>query len=794
MKYVKVFEEVGIQDIATVGGKNASIGEMIQHLAPQGIALPSGFALTADAYRLYLEENKLTQTIKDLLSGVLEDNIPLLQERGEKIRKAIYAGSIPSAVKDDIVQGYKDLEKRYGSNCDVACRSSATAEDLPSASFAGQQDTYLNISGVDAVLDAIKKAYASLFTDRAISYRIHQGFDHMDVALSVGVQKMVRSDLASSGVIFTLDTETGFRNVVYITSTYGLGEMIVQGKIDPDEFYVHKETLKAGFKPLLKKRLGSKNKKMVYSKSETIVVDTPLEAQKQSSLTDDEILELARQACVIEDYYSAQKGSWCPMDIEWAKDGQSGKLFIVQARPETVHSLKKNQSVLEQFIIDKDAAAHVKVLASGKSVGTKIASGVARIITSSRDMQSLKPGEILVTDMTDPDWEPIMKRAGAIITNRGGRTCHAAIVARELGIPAIVGTGNATGVIAEGSSITVDCSGGEVGLIYAGAIAFKREDLVLDALPSAPVHIMLNSGSPDEAFKAALLPSDGVGLARLEFIINASIQVHPLALVHFDKVSDKQARARIEELTHNYKDKSQFFVDTLAQEAGTLVAAFYPRPVIVRLSDFKSNEYRNLFGGDAFEPDEENPMIGFRGASRYYHERYREAFALECAAMKKIREVMGLKNLKLMIPFVRTLAEARTVIALMKEHGLVQGQDGLEIIMMCEIPSNVMLIEEFADIFDGFSIGSNDLTQLTLAVDRDSELVASIFDERDPAVKKMLSMAIAGARRKGKPIGICGQAPSDYPEIAQFLVEQGINSMSLNADSVVKVRLALAKK
>ncbi len=796
MKFIRLFEEIGIKDVPLVGGKNASLGEMIQNLGKRGVAVPSGFAITAEAYRHHIKMNKLEDKIHALVAKIDTKNIDTLMAVGHEVRSLIRAAPLPEDLAAEMVLAYKALEKRYGEKCDVAVRSSATAEDLPEASFAGQQETFLNVRGEAELLRLCPDAYASLFTNRAISYRNDHNFDHMSVALSIGVQKMVRSDKSSSGVIFTLDTESGCPDVVFITASYGLGENVVQGNVDPDEFYVHKPTLKKGFKSLLKKRLGSKLIKMIYAqdrRTATQNIDTTRYERMCFSLKDDEILALASQAMVIEDYYSELKGSWCPMDIEWAKDGVDGKLYIVQARPETVHSLKKTSNVFEEYVLTKTPGLAAKVLATGKSVGRKIAVGPARVVESAQQITQVKPGDILVTDMTDPDWEPIMKTAAGIVTNRGGRTCHAAIVSRELGIPAIVGTGDAMSKIADGQEITIDCSSGEVGVIYAGKVPFDIKKLELETIQKPPVKLFVNIGNPDEAFNVAKLPADGVGLARLEFIINNTIQVHPMALVHPEQIIDPEDKKRIDDLTIEYKDKKQFFIDRLAQEAGTIAAAFYPRPVIIRLSDFKSNEYRELLAGEAFEPKEENPMIGFRGASRYYHDKYREAFALECQAMKKIRGDMGLTNVKLMLPFVRTVDEARLVIAEMKKHGLEQGQNGLEVYMMCEVPSNVILIDKFAQIFDGFSIGSNDLTQLTLAVDRDSELVASIFDERNEAVTIMLKMAIEGAKRANKPIGICGQAPSDYPEVARFLVEAGIDSLSLNPDSVLKEVLLLAE-
>lgn len=792
MQYIKFFEEISINDIPTVGGKNASLGEMINNLGARGVSVPSGFAIVADGYRLHLSANNLTDSIKQLVQKIDKKHLDQLAAIGHEIRALIRNAPLPRELAQEIKTAYQKLETRYGAQCDVAVRSSATAEDLPEASFAGQQETYLNIKGEQELLRMSTHAFASLFTDRAISYRIDHGFDHLDIALSVGVQKMIRSDKASAGVIFTLDTESGFKDVIFITGSYGLGEMVVQGSVNPDEFYVHKPTLAQGFKSLLKKRLGSKESKMIYSsstKEPTQIVKVPAIERSQWVLSDDEVLELAKQAATIESYYSEKRNHWTPMDIEWAKDGNDNKLYIVQARPETVHSHQKNIPYIEEFRLNKTKDA--KILCQGKSIGRRISSGTATVIESVSRLDKVKPGDIIVTDMTDPDWEPIMKIAGGIITNRGGRTCHAAIISRELGIPAVVGTHNGTSTIPDNSDITLDCSSGEIGTVYAGKIPFTTEKIECSKLGTPPVDLLLNVGNPDEAFNLAKLPNNGVGLARLEFIINNAVQVHPMALLRPEKITDKTILNQIDLLTAGYKDKKQFFIDKLAQEAGTIAAAFFPKPVIIRMSDFKSNEYRELLGGSFFEPSEENPMIGFRGASRYYHPNYEQAFELECAAMKKIRNEMGLINVKLMIPFVRTTDEAHKVIAILEKNGLRSGSNALELYMMCEIPSNVLLIDEFAQIFDGFSIGSNDLTQMTLAVDRDSALVAPIFDERNQAVTKILSMAIEGARKAGKKIGICGQAPSDYPEIASFLVNAGINSISLNPDSITKMFVLL---
>jgi pyruvate,water dikinase len=796
MEFIKVFEEIGMKDVPLVGGKNASLGEMVCQLGPKGVLIPSGFAITAQAYWHFIKTNNLEDKIRKLLAQIDKSDLQKFAAIGHEIRSLIRSAQMPKDLVEEICLAYKNLEKLYGAKCDVAVRSSATAEDLPEASFAGQQETFLNIRGEVELLKVCPDAYASLFTDRAISYRIHHGFDHMDVALSIGVQKMVRSDQASAGVVFTLDTESGLKDVIFITGSFGLGENIVKGAVNPDEFYVHKPTLKDGFKPLLKKRLGSKRLKMVYSqdsKNTTRNVATKEFEQKSFSLSDEEIIDLAKQSLIIEEHYSKIKNQWCPMDIEWAKDGIDGKVYIVQARPETVHSLKQKALFFEEYVL-KEVPDKKSVIIAGKSVGRKIVSGVARTVESAKKMHNIEPGEILITDMTDPDWEPIMKIAGGIVTNRGGRTCHAAIVSREIGIPAIVGTGNATQKIKNGQMITLDCSTGEIGVVYDGKVPFDVKRVEYTDIKKPPVDIMMNVGNPDEAFNFALLPNSGVGLARLEFIINNTVKIHPMALVHSEKVTDFEDKKNIQDLTYGYTDKNQFFVDKLAQEAGTIAAAFYPRPVIIRLSDFKSNEYKELVGGKYFEPDEENPMLGFRGACRYYSEQYKEGFALECLAMKKIRDEMGLTNVKLMVPFVRTVQEAKTVIKEIEKHGLKQGKNGLEVYMMCEVPANVLLMDKFAEVFDGFSIGSNDLTQMVLAVDRDSELVASIFDERDESVKIMLEMAIQGAHKSKKKIGICGQAPSDYPEVAEFLVKKGIDSISLNPDSVLKEILMFAKR
>jgi pyruvate,water dikinase len=784
------FEEFGIADIPIVGGKNASLGEMIRHIGSKGIRIPNGFATTAQAYRRFLEYNGLDAKLRKLFTGLSVEDLTQLREVGSQARALILEASFPEDLDRALREAYARLCEQYGSNTDVAVRSSATAEDLPDASFAGQHETYLNVHGIKGLLEACKKCFASIFTDRAFYYRQTHGFDHLRISLSIGVQKMVRSDLACSGVMFSIDTETGFTNAVLINASYGLGENIVQGTVNPDEFMVFKPTLKQGFRPILSKTVGSKESKLIYdvggSKSTKNVPVPPSEREKLT-LTDTEILELARWACVIEDHYSGVNGRYTPMDMEWAKDGITGELFIVQARPETVQSRKK-KLVLQTYRLKSTG----RRLVSGHSVGEAIGTGKARLILDAHRMAEFESGEILVTDKTDPDWEPIMKKAAAIVTNQGGRTCHAAIIARELGIPAIVGSESATVVLKSSQEITVSCAEGEVGYVYEGALPFEVSELPLDKLPKTHTQILMNIGNPEDAFSLAAIPNDGVGLARLEFIIANHIQAHPMALIHFDELTDPKVKAQLADLTASYKDKPQYFVDKLAQGTGLIAAAFYPKPVIVRLSDFKTNEYAHLLGGQQFEPVEDNPMIGWRGASRYYHDRYREGFALECRAMKIVREEMGLTNVILMIPFCRTIDEGRAVLAEMAKHGLERGKNGLEVYVMCEIPSNVILADEFFQIFDGFSIGSNDLTQLMLGLDRDSALLAPLFDERNEAVRRMIHLAIEAAKRNSKKIGICGQAPSDYPEFARFLVEQGIDSISLNPDSVLKTLVDVA--
>jgi pyruvate, water dikinase len=786
-KYIRWFEETTIDDVPLVGGKNASLGEMYRELTSKGIKIPNGFSVTAEAYWHILKAGGILDKLKQTLDGLDISNVVELARRGKTARDLILGAGIPEDLWVEIKTGYDRLCEQYGENTDVAVRSSATAEDLPTASFAGQQETYLNIRGYPGLKDACSRCFASLFTDRAISYRVTNKFDHFKVGLSIGIMKMVRSDLASSGVIFTLDTETGFRDVVFITGSYGLGENIVQGQVNPDEFYVFKPTLREGYKSIVQKKVGDKQIKMIYGRGDSKVltrnVEVPEADRLRFCINDEEVLKLAGYAIAIEDHYSNKYREPRPMDIEWAKDGITGELFIVQARPETVQS-QKRKDVLETYVLEKKS----NVLAKGRSVGDKIASGKAHVIPDISDLLSFKPGEILIADTTTPDWEPVMKTAAAIVTNKGGRTCHAAIVSRELGIPAVVGASNATEVLETGKQITVSCAEGEDGLVYDGILPFHKDTLSLKDIRRPKTEIMMNLGNPEEAFGFSMIPNDGIGLARLEFIISSFIRIHPMALVHPEKVKDPKALREIERLTSGY-EKEEFFVDQLSQGVGTIAAAFYPKDVVVRMSDFKTNEYASLLGGSYFEIEESNPMIGFRGASRYFDERYREAFALECRAMKKVRDEMGLKNLILMIPFCRTVEEARKVIAEMEKNGLKRGENELQVYVMCEIPNNVLLIDEFSEFFDGFSIGSNDLTQLTLGVDRDSELLATEFDERDPGVMKILAMAVQGAKRNKRHSGICGQAPSDFPEIAEFLVKQGIDSISLNPDSVMKITL-----
>jgi len=785
------FNVVGIADIPLVGGKNASLGEMIQQLSSQGVKVPTGFATTAYAYRYFITGAGLEVKLRKIFADLDVEDMANLQECGKQARSLMLETPFPLELQEAIARSYQSLCQEYSIDTDVAVRSSATAEDLPDASFAGQQETYLNVHGIKGVLESCHKCFASIFTDRAISYRQMRGFDHFEVALSVGIQKMVRSDLASSGVMFSIDTETGFQNAALITAAYGLGENIVQGAVNPDEYLVFKPTLKQGYKPILQKRLGTKEIKMVYDlggSKLTKNISVPQLERHQFALNDQEILQLAKWTCIIEDHYSKVRGMATPMDIEWAKDGITGELFIVQARPETVQS-QKSKTVLRTYQLQEKS----QVLLTGRSVGEMIGLGKARVILDVPEINLFQAGEVLVTNRTDPDWEPIMKKASAIVTNSGGRTCHASIIAREMGIPAIVGCGNATTVLETGQEITVSCAEGETGQVYAGLLNFEIQELPLDNLPRTRTKIMMNVGNPEEALGLTAIPNDGVGLARMEFIIANHIKAHPLALLHFDELEDELAKYKISELTAQYEDKAEFFIAKLAQGIGTIAAAFYPKPVIVRLSDFKSNEYANLLGGRQFEPKEENPMIGWRGASRYYDPRYREGFALECQAMKRVREEMGLTNMILMVPFCRTPEEGKRVLAEMAKNGLVKGENGLEVYVMCELPSNVLLADEFSQVFDGFSIGSNDLTQLTLGLDRDSELVAHLFDERNEAVKRIIAKAITTVKQNNRKIGICGQAPSDYPEFARFLVEQGIDSISLNPDSVIKTMLEIAK-
>lgn len=782
MDFIRRFTEVSQQDVECVGGKNASLGEMIGALSSLGVKVPAGFATTAAAYQHFIKKNKLDDFIQARLQSLDVEDIPALQSAGHEIRQAIIEATLPEDVVRLILKEYMVLDK--SGKASVAVRSSATAEDLPEASFAGQQDTYLNISGEKALRLAVKKVYASLFTDRAIAYRVHQQFAHEDVSISVGIQQMVRSDIGSSGVAFTLDTESGFDQVIFITAAYGLGETVVQGQVNPDEFYVHKPTLEKGFASIIGRTLGQKAIKLVYTDGEGIdstkEVDVSDAEQQRFCLNDEEVLSLATQALAIEQHYG------CPMDIEWAKDGNTKDIFIVQARPETVQA-REDRQVLEQYRLTESATP----LVIGRSVGQKIGQGVARVIDSPEQMDILKAGEILVTDMTDPDWEPVMKRASAIVTNRGGRTCHAAIIARELGIPAVVGCGDATTKIPDGERVTASCAEGEKGFVYPGELQFDVDKTKIDQLPDLPVKLCMNLANPEQAFLYQFLPNEGVGLARLEFIIGNRINVHPNGVLHFDALPDdvkKQVSAR----ASAYDSPKEFYIEKLAEGVATIAAAFYPKPIIVRFSDFKSNEYANLLAGDQFEPKEENPMIGYRGASRYVSGNFTECFLLEIEAIKRVREQKGLTNTHVMFPFVRTVEEAKQLLAILEQHGLKRGENDLKLYMMCEIPSNAVLADEFLPLFDGYSIGSNDLTQLTLGLDRDSELVADIFDERNAAVLVLLKQIIEKCRAHGKYVGICGQGPSDHPDFAQWLLEQGIESMSLTPDSIVKTWMALA--
>lgn len=783
------FQGLGMGDLEQVGGKNASLGEMISHLSEAGVSVPDGFATTADSFREFLAQEGLNNKIYALLASLDVDDVCQLAAVGKQIRDMVIATPLTGEFEDAVRTSYENLVKSIGrDDFSVAVRSSATAEDLPDASFAGQQETFLNVRGIDAVLVAIKHVFASLFNDRAIAYRVHHGFAHEDVALSAGIQQMIRSDLAASGVMFTMDTESGFDQVVFITSSYGLGEMVVQGAVNPDEFYVHKPGLRAGKSAIVRRNLGSKAQKMIYcddqNQSRNVkIVDVAPESQRQFSLTPTEIEQLAKQALIIEAHYAK------PMDIEWGKDGLDGKLYILQARPETVNS-RSNRQLLERYSLKQ----HGHVLTEGRSIGQRIGQGRVRVIQDSSEMHRVEPGDVLVSDMTDPDWEPVMKRASAIVTNRGGRTCHAAIIARELGIPAVVGCGDATHTIRDGDEVTVSCAEGDTGYVYQGLLPFERIQLDVDTMPELPVKVMLNVGNPERAFTFQSIPNAGVGLARLEFLISSTIGIHPKALLQYEQLDDKKLKQFIEEKTAAYASPVEYYIERLKEGIATIAAAFYPKPVIVRLSDFKSNEYANLVGGDRFEPHEENPMLGFRGASRYVSPDFADCFALECMAVKRVREDMGLSNVEVMIPFVRTVTEAKQVIAVLKSHGLERGKNDLRIIMMCELPSNALLADAFLEHFDGFSIGSNDLTQLTLGLDRDSALVAAQFDERDAAVKALLHLAIVACKAQGKYVGICGQGPSDHQDFAEWLMDEGIESMSLNPDSVLETCLFLAKQ
>jgi len=783
IRYTIPFAELGRHDVALVGGKNSSLGEMIANLSALGVTVPEGFATTADAYREFLAHDGLAERIRAELATLDVDDVARLAETGARIRGWILATPFPARLQQEIVAGYEQM-CAGGVEASVAVRSSATAEDLPEASFAGQQETLLNVRGPEHVVQAVHEVFASLFNDRAISYRVHQGFEHSQVALSAGIQHMVRSDLGASGVMFTLDTDSGFRDVVFITASWGLGETVVQGAVNPDEFYVYKPALRSGHRPILRRTLGGKAIKMTYGAAgqtgkRVVTVDVPEADRARFCLTDQDVLELARQALTIEEHYG------CPMDIEWGKDGETGKLYILQARPETVQS--RTGRTLQRYTLKGTGP----VLTKGRSIGHRIGAGPARVIRSVQEMARVETGDVLVADMTDPDWEPVMKRASAIVTNRGGRTCHAAIIARELGIPAVVGCGDATRVIREGQPVTVSCAEGDTGFVYDGALQYEQTQIELDALPELPVKIMMNVGNPDRAFDFAAIPNRGVGLARLEFIINRMIGVHPRALLEFDRL-DADLQDTIRRQMAGYDDPVEFYVEKLCEGISTIAAAFAPEPVIVRLSDFKSNEYANLIGGRKYEPSEENPMLGFRGAARYVDETFRPCFELECRALKRVRGEMGLKNVWVMVPFVRTLKEAQTVVELLAANGLKRGEDGLKVIMMCELPTNALLADRYLEHFDGMSIGSNDMTQLVLGLDRDSAVVARLFDERDDAVKAVLHMAIQACRKAGKYIGICGQGPSDHPDLARWLLDEGIESMSLNPDTVVETWMFLA--
>jgi len=779
--YVIPFNQLGRGDVELVGGKNSSLGEMLRSLSGLGVTVPDGFATTAQAYREFLQQDGLAARITQTLAKLNVDDVALLARTGAQIRRWILDTPFPPQLQQAVLQAWRGMDQ--GRGIAVAVRSSATAEDLPEASFAGQQETFLNVRGEQALLSTMHEVFASLFNDRAISYRVHQNFDHAAVALSAGVQHMVRSDLGVSGVMFTLDTESGFRDAVLITSSYGLGETIVQGAVNPDEFYVYKPALRAGRLAILRRNLGSKAIKMVYapekSSERVVTIDVPPKDRSRFSLSDDEVQQLARQALTIEEHYG------CPMDIEWGKDGATGQLYILQARPETVQS--RGGRSIERFTLKSRS----RVLAEGRSIGQRIGAGRARVIRGAEEMERVQPGDVLVADMTDPDWEPVMKRAAAIVTNRGGRTCHAAIIARELGIPAVVGCREATDAVKDGQEVTVSCAEGDTGYVYEGVLGIEEQQIQLDSMPPAPVKIMMNVGNPDRAFAFAALPHHGVGLARLEFIINRMIGVHPRALLEFDEL-DVELQSQIKQQIAGYADPTSFYIDKLCEGISQIAAAFAPQPVIVRLSDFKSNEYANLIGGRAYEPHEENPMLGFRGAARYIDEAFRPCFELECRALRRVREDMGLRNVQVMVPFVRTLTEARQVTELLAANGLRRGENDLKLIMMCELPTNAVLADKYLEFFDGMSIGSNDMTQLTLGLDRDSAVVAKLFDERDEAVKAMLTMAISACKRHKKYVGICGQGPSDHPELARWLVDQGIDSLSLNPDTVVETWMFLA--
>jgi pyruvate,water dikinase len=787
-KYIRFFSDLGMNDVPLVGGKTASLGEMYRELVPQGVKVPNGFAITSSAYHHILDKANAWDALHKALDGIDASNMADLANRGRQSRAIIYGAPIPSDLRQEILGAYKALQDEYGHDLSLAVRSSATAEDLPNVSFAGQHESYLNIYGDELLIDSCKRCFASLFTDRAIHYRIDQGFDHFKVYLSIAIMKMVRSDLAASGVIFSVDTESGFRDVVFITGAYGLGENVVQGAVDPDEFYVFKPTLKQGYRKILRRVLGNKEIKMVYreggTREATRNIPTPQTDREHFCISDEEVLSLADYAVRVEEHYSQKAGHPLPMDMEWAKDGKDGQLYMVQARPETVIS-QRQINMLEEFVLQGTG----KVLATGHSVGEKIASGTAHNILDTDHLSEFKAGEVLIADTTSPDWEPVMKTAAAIVTNRGGRTCHAAIVSRELGIPAVVGAENATINIPAGEKVTVSCAEGDAGKVYQGEIPFVVNKTDLSALKQPSTKIMINLGNPELAFKTSFIPNDGIGLARMEFIISEYIKIHPMALVHPERVTDTKERKAIDRITQGYKKPAAFFIERLSEGVGTIAAAFYPKPVVVRMSDFKSNEYASLLGGKFFEQSENNPMLGFRGASRYTHPAYVEGFALECAAMKRVRDEMGLTNVKLMIPFCRRVKEAAQVIRRMAKLGLKRGENDLEIYVMCEIPNNVIQIDAFAKHFDGFSIGSNDLAQLVLGVDRDSAIVAFDYDERDAGVKEMIRLAVEGCKRNKRHSGLCGQAPSDYPEMAEYLVEIGIDSMSINPDTVLKTTL-----